>query len=388
MINDSLGHDIGDEIIKAAAERIKRCTGEDDTVARVGGDEFTILMPSVERLKVVTECATRILSEIAQPFHGASDGVFVSASIGVSVFPDDSRSSDELIKHADAAMHSAKTSGRNNYQFFTQALNKEVQERLVLETGLRLALKRDEMRLVYQPKVDLQTREIIGAEALLRWHHPKRGQISPAQFIPVAEESGMVGKIGEWVLRDACRQIRQWQDNGLTPRIAVNVSPRQFQQYDVAELISDAISEARISPEFLEIELTESAVMHNAEASVVALEKLKTLGVRVSIDDFGTGYSSLSYLKRFPIENLKIDRSFVRDISSDPNDAAIVRAIITLARNLGMKVTAEGVETEEQLAFLNAYGCEYAQGYLFGKPMAADELTWRMSPREKSVAAN
>jgi diguanylate cyclase (GGDEF)-like protein/PAS domain S-box-containing protein len=387
MINDSLGHDVGDEILKAAAERIKRCTGESDTVARVGGDEFTILMPDAGGLGDVTACAAKILSQMSQPFPSEREDVFVSASIGVSLFPDDSRSADSLTKHADAAMHSAKTLGRNNYQFFTQALNEEVQHRMVLETGLRLALKRDEMRLVYQPKVDLVTREIIGAEALLRWHHPKHGLIPPAQFIPVAEESGLVGQIGEWVLRDACRQISHWQHMGLSPQIAVNVSARQFQQYDVAKLVSEVIEEAQISPESLEIELTESAVMQDAEASIVTVEKLSKLGVRVSIDDFGTGYSSLSYLKRLPLDMLKIDRSFVRDISSDPNDAAIVRAIITLARNLGMEVVAEGVEDEEQLAFLNAYGCQYAQGFLFGQPMTAEELTWRMHQREESAAA-
>jgi diguanylate cyclase (GGDEF)-like protein/PAS domain S-box-containing protein len=387
MINDSLGHDVGDEILKAAAERIKRCTGESDTVARVGGDEFTILMPDAGGLGDVTACAAKILSQMSQPFPSEREDVFVSASIGVSLFPDDSRSADSLTKHADAAMHSAKTLGRNNYQFFTQALNEEVQHRMVLETGLRLALKRDEMRLVYQPKVDLVTREIIGAEALLRWHHPKHGLIPPAQFIPVAEESGLVGQIGEWVLRDTCRQISHWQHMGLSPQIAVNVSARQFQQYDVAKLVSEVIEEAQISPESLEIELTESAVMQDAEASIVTVEKLSKLGVRVSIDDFGTGYSSLSYLKRLPLDMLKIDRSFVRDISSDPNDAAIVRAIITLARNLGMEVVAEGVEDEEQLAFLNAYGCQYAQGFLFGQPMTAEELTWRMHQREESAAA-
>jgi diguanylate cyclase (GGDEF)-like protein/PAS domain S-box-containing protein len=387
MINESLGHYAGDVILKAAADRLKKCRRDTDTVARVGGDEFTILVRDAGRLGAVTGCASKILSEIAQPFPGKSQDVFVSASIGISMYPDDAKSADELTKHADAAMHSAKTLGRNNYQFFTQALNVEVQERMVLETGLRLALKRDEMYLVYQPKIDLSTRAVIGAEALIRWRHPELGLVPPSRFIPLAEESGMVGEIGEWVLRAACRQIRQWQNMGLSPRIAVNVSARQFQQYDVSQLVRTAISEARISPESLELELTESAVMHDAEASIVTVEKLRQLGVGIAIDDFGTGYSSLSYLKRLPVESLKIDQSFVRDISNDTNDAAIVRAIITLARSLEMKVTGEGVETEAQMEFLKAYGCQFAQGYLFGKPMTAAEFTGHIQSSEISAAA-
>jgi diguanylate cyclase (GGDEF)-like protein/PAS domain S-box-containing protein len=387
MINESLGHYAGDGILKAAAERLKYCKRETDTVARVGGDEFTILLRDAGRLGAVTGCASKILSEMAEPFPGASQDVFVSASVGISMYPDDAKSADELTKHADAAVHSAKTQGRNNYQFFTQALNSEVQERMVLETGLRRALKRNEMYLLYQPKIDLASREVIGAEALIRWRHPELGLVPPSRFVPVAEESGMVGEIGEWVLRAACRQIRQWQDLGLMPQIAVNVSARQFQQYDVSQLVRTVISEARISPQSLELELTESAVMQDAEASIVTVEKLKQLGVGIAIDDFGTGYSSLSYLKRLPVDTLKIDQSFVRDISNDQNDAAIVRAVITLARSLGMQVTAEGVETEAQLAFLNAYGCHFAQGYLFGKPMPADELTARMRSGELTAAA-
>jgi len=386
MVNESLGHYAGDEILKAAAERLKQCKRETDTVARVGGDEFTILLRDAGRLGAVTGCASKILSEIAVPFPGASQDVFVSASVGISMYPDDAKSADELTKHADAAVHSAKTLGRNNYQFFTQALNSEVQERMVLETGLRLALKREELYLAYQPKIDLATRQVIGAEALIRWRHPELGQVPPSRFVPVAEESGMVGQMGEWVLRTACRQIRAWQNMGLTPQIAVNVSARQFQQYDVPQLVSTVIREAQISPQSLELELTESAVMEDAEAAIVAVEKLKQLGVGIAIDDFGTGYSSLSYLKRLPVDLLKIDQSFVRDISNDQNDAAIVRAIITLARSLGMQVTAEGVETEAQLAFLNAYGCQYAQGYLFGKPMTAAELTERMRSGELTEA--
>jgi EAL domain-containing protein (putative c-di-GMP-specific phosphodiesterase class I) len=329
-----------------------------------------------------------ILSEMSQAFPGTTQDVFVSASIGLSLFPDDSKSAVELTRHADAAMYSAKKLGRNNYQFFTHALNEEAHERMMLEAGLRKALQRDELFLVYQPKIDVESRELVGAEALIRWNHPKLGLVAPARFIPVAEESGMVGEIGEWVLRTACAQIRTWQDMNLFPQIAVNVSALQFHQHDLSKLISTVIREEQIPAESLEIELTESAVMHDAESSVVTLERLKQLGVRIAIDDFGTGYSSLSYLKRLPLDLLKIDQSFVRDISSDANDAAIVRAIITLARSLGMKVTAEGVENEAQLAFLNAYGCEYAQGYLFGQPMTAEELTERLRPAKKRAATN
>jgi diguanylate cyclase (GGDEF)-like protein/PAS domain S-box-containing protein len=388
VVNETLGHFFGDSLLKAAAERIKGCTDETYTIARVGGDEFTILIPDATRLHAVSATAGKILSEMSLAFPGTTQDVFVSASIGLSLFPDDSKSADELAKHADAAMYSAKKLGRNNYQFFTHALNEEAHERMVLEAGLRQALQRDELYLVYQPKIDLESREVIGAEALIRWNHPKLGLVAPARFIPVAEESGMVGEIGEWVLRTACAQIRAWQDMNLFPQIAVNVSARQFHQYDLSRLISAVIREAQIPPESLEIELTESAVMHDAEASVVTLERVKQLGVRIAIDDFGTGYSSLSYLKRLPLDLLKIDRSFVRDISSDANDAAIVRAIITLARGLGMKVTAEGVEDEAQLEFLTSYGCEYAQGYLFGQPMSADEFAERLRPRKKRAATN
>jgi len=388
VVNETLGHYVGDTLLKAAADRIKRCARDSNTIARVGGDEFTILIPDATSLHAVSATAVKVLSEMSLPFPGTTQDVFVSASIGLSLFPDDAKSANELTKHADAAMYSAKKLGRNNYQFFTHAMNEQVHERMVLEAGLRLALQRDEMYLVYQPKIDLETREIVGAEALIRWNHPTLGLVAPARFIPVAEESGMVGQIGEWVLRTACAQIQAWQGMELLPQIAVNVSARQFQQYDLSKLVSAVVQEAQISPESLEIELTESAVMHDAESSVVTLERLKQLGVRIAIDDFGTGYSSLSYLKRLPLDLLKIDQSFVRDISSDANDAAIVRAIITLARNLGMKVTAEGVENEAQLAFLNAYGCQYAQGYLFGPPMSADELTGRLRPHHRNVAAS
>ncbi len=370
VVNETLGHYVGDALLKQAAERIRKLIREGDTVARTGGDEFTIVFPNVTSLPALSISAERLLEDLARPFPGEGQDLFVSASLGISLYPDDAGTVDELIKHADAAMYSAKHLGRNNYQFFTADLNREVQDRMLIEGGLRTAIQRDELSLVFQPKIDLATRRVIGAEALLRWNHPKLGMISPARFVPVAEEAGLVGAIGEWVLRTACRQIRKWQDAGLSLQIAVNVSARQFQQYNVADLVLSVMRESGVRAEHLEVELTESAVMHDAENSIITLKRLADSGVQIAIDDFGTGYSSLSYLKRLPLDVLKIDQSFVRDISSDPNDAAIVRAIITLARSLGIKVIAEGVENEAQLAFLNAYGCHYGQGYLFGKPLS------------------
>jgi diguanylate cyclase (GGDEF)-like protein/PAS domain S-box-containing protein len=379
VVNETLGHYVGDVLLKQAAERMRKSTNGADTVARVGGDEFTIVFPHVTSLQALSAFAEIMLDDLAKPFPGDGRELFVSASVGVSIYPDDAASADELIKHADAAMSTAKQLGRNNFQFFTPGMNHEAQDRMLIESGLRNAIQRDELSLVFQPKIDLATRRMFGAEALLRWKHPKLGMISPSLFVPVAEEAGLVGQIGEWVLQTACRQIRQWQDAGYSLQLAVNVSARQFQDYDVAELVKDILRDTGVLPKNLEIELTESAVMSDAESSIVTLERLAALGVQIAIDDFGTGYSSLSYLKRLPLDVLKIDQSFVRDISSDPNDAAIVRAIITLARSLGIKVIAEGVENEAQLAFLNAYGCHYAQGYLFGKPLTAAQLVKRIA---------
>ena len=374
VVNETLGHYVGDALLKQAAERVRKATREAETVARVGGDEFTIVFPNVTNLQTLSAAAEVMLDELARPFPSDGQELFLSASVGISLYPDDAGSVDELIKHADAAMSSAKHLGRNNFQFYTAGMNEEVQDRMLIEAGLRTAIQRDELSLVFQPKIDLATRRIFGAEALLRWNHPKLGMIPPSRFVPVAEDAGLVGQIGEWVLYTACRQIREWQDAGLALQVAVNVSARQFQEYDVAELVVDIMRDTGALAKNLEIELTESAVMNDAESSIVTLERLAALGVQIAIDDFGTGYSSLSYLKRLPLDLLKIDQSFVRDISSDPNDAAIVRAIITLARSLGIKVIAEGVENEAQLAFLNAYGCQYAQGYLFGRPLTAPQF--------------
>ena len=373
-VNETWGSYAGDALLKQAADRIRQATQEAETVARVGGDEFTLVYPNVTSLQALSTTASLILDELARPFTNDGQEVFVSASVGISLYPDDAASVDELIKHAGAAMSSAKQLARNSFQFYTSGLNQEAQDRMQIQTGLRTAIARGEMSLVFQPKIDLSTRQLSGAEALLRWTHPKLGSIAPSRFVPIAEEAGLIGQIGEWVFQTACRQIREWQDAGHQIQVAVNVSARQFHDYDLAELVTKILGSTGAKATNLEIELTESAVMRDAESSIVALEKLAAVGVQIAIDDFGTGYSSLSYLKRLPLDYLKIDQSFVRDITSDPNDAAIVRAIITLARSLGIKVIAEGVENEAQLAFLNAYGCQYAQGFLFGRPLTGLQL--------------
>jgi diguanylate cyclase (GGDEF)-like protein/PAS domain S-box-containing protein len=386
VVNETLGHFVGDSVLKQAAERIRKVSRDGDTVARVGGDEFSVVVSNVFSYPGLSSAAEYMLGELSNPFSSEGQELFVSASIGISLYPDDALNVDEVIKHADAAMSSAKKLGRNNYQFFTANLNQDMHERMQIEAGLRTAIQRDELTLLFQPKIDLATRKIFGAEALLRWNHPKLGEISPTRFIPIAEDAGLVGQIGEWVLRSACQQIRGWQDAGYHLQVAVNVSARQFQQYDVAELVSKILVETGAQACNLGIELTESTVMRDAEASIVTLERLSALGVDIAVDDFGTGYSSLSYLRRLPLDQLKIDQTFVRDISTDPNDAAIVRSIITLAHSLGIRVIAEGVETEAQLAFLNDNGCQYAQGFLFGEPLSALDLIQLVNQPARSAA--
>ena len=374
LVNDSFGHVIGDALLKQVAARLTHCLRDTDTVARLGGDEFTIMLPDAASAQVVGEVAQRVLSDFTQPFNDGEQEMYVSASIGISLFPRDGASSDELVKHADTAMYSAKDSGRNNYRYFTEDLNHEVREKVMLESGLRRAIERGELRLHYQPKIDLATNRVIGAESLVRWQHPTRGLIPPSKFIRVAEESGLIVPLGEWVLRAACEQVRAWQREGFDIQVAINVSARQFQQRNLADVVMGIMQDCGVDPQFVEIELTESAIMNDAEMSISTLERMKSRGIAISIDDFGTGYSSLSYLKRLPLDILKIDQSFVRDITTDHNDAAIVRAIIGLARSLNIKVIAEGVEDDNQLSFLNAYGCNYGQGYLFGRPLIPESL--------------
>ena len=375
FINDSLGHHVGDELLRAMAERLKASVRESDTVARLGGDEFVLLINGHGEPDAVAIVLERMLSDISQPWTIPQGDFNVTCSIGVALYPDDGDNAQTLLKHADSAMYRAKERGRNNFQFFTAELNALIRERFELENKLRRALEREQFALEYQPRIDMQTGRIIGVEALLRWYIDGEAVAAPSKFVPVAEEIGLIVPIGKWVLHSACAQNKAWQDAGLPPvMMSVNVSARQFRQDHFIQTIAEILRSTGLEPRYLEIELTESAVMHDAEQFIAMLAQLKQLGVSIAVDDFGTGYSSLSYLKRFPVDRLKVDRSFVLDIATDVDDAAIVRAIIALGHNLGLKVVAEGVETREQLEFLRANHCDELQGYYFSRPMPAEEL--------------
>jgi diguanylate cyclase (GGDEF)-like protein/PAS domain S-box-containing protein len=374
VINDSLGHSLGDRLLQGVARRLQASVREGDTVARLGGDEFILLLPALNRTEDVAKVAEKILDSLKLPFRLEGRELYVTASMGISLYPDDGGDAETLIKNADTAMYRAKEQGRDNYQLYTPAMNATAVERLALENSLRKALARDELELVYQPLLDLGTGRVHGLEALLRWRHPERGLLLPSEFIPLAEVTGLILPIGPWVLRTACARARTWQDLGhphLT--IAVNLSARQFQQPDLVAQVKRALEETGLPPRCLDLEITETNAMQNAEATIHTLRELKTLGVRISIDDFGIGYSSLNYLKRLPIDTLKIDQSFVRDITTDPDDAAIATAVIALAHTLKLRVVAEGVETQEQLAFLAARHCDRMQGYLFSRPLQSQE---------------
>ena len=370
FINDSLGHQAGDELLRAMAERLKASVRESDTVARLGGDEFVLLINGQGDPDSVAIVLERMLSDISQPWTIAQGDFNVTCSIGVALYPDDGQSAAALLKHADSAMYRAKEKGRNNFQFFTAELNALITERLELEQRLRRAMEREQFVLHYQPRIDLRTRQVVGAEALIRWNVPGLPEVPPAQFIPVAEEIGLIAPIGKWVLRTACTQNKAWQDAGNAPLVmSVNVSARQFRQDNFVQTVIEVLRDTGLQARYLEIELTESAVMHDAEQFIAMLRELKDLGVQIALDDFGTGYSSLSYLKRLPVHRLKVDRSFVQDIATDGDDATIVRTIIALGHNLGLKVVAEGVETEQQLQFLRDNQCDELQGYYFATPM-------------------
>ncbi|MGA2372049.1 MAG: EAL domain-containing protein [Candidatus Korobacteraceae bacterium] len=374
-INDSLGHSIGDLVLKEVARQLNSCAREEDTVARLGGDEFVVLMTSLTDIADVAVAANRITEALRVESSVQGHLVRISCSLGISIFPDHGTDSETLLKSADAAMYCAKEAGRDNFQFFTQDMNVQAVERLALESGLRLALEKKELFLVYEPQVDLATGNIIGGEALLRWRHPELCLILPNKFIPIAENSGLIISIGQWVLRTACAQARQWQDEGLLPLpVAVNVSAVQFRQRDFSELVARVLRETGLAPQYLELELTESVLLSNVNATLSVLQELKEMGVKLSIDDFGTGYSSLSYLRQLPVHKLKIDQSFVQNMTVNAPDAAVVAAIISMARSLHLKVIAEGVEREEQMLFLRANNCDEVQGYYFSPPLAAADF--------------
>lgn len=375
LVNDSLGHSAGDRLLTTVADRLKDCVRSSDTAARLSGDEFVLILFDQADDVMIHHTMQRILNEVSLPCRLGDRNFYVSCSIGYSVFPKDGETAELLLKNADAAMYYAKEAGRNNFQAYTPDMEAKATERLELSGDLRLALENGEFHLHYQPRVSLADGRIVGAEALIRWQHPKLGLVSPTQFIPIAEESGMIAPIGEWALRTACAQGKAWIARGLPAiTMSVNLSAKQFVKKDLIETIEKILTETGFPPERLELELTESLIMHNAELFIVTLNNLKALGIDLTVDDFGTGFSSLAYLKRFPIDRLKIDHSFIHDVSTDPDSSAIARAVIQLGHSMGLKVLAEGVETKEELAFLLNHDCDELQGYYFSEPLAAENL--------------
>jgi diguanylate cyclase (GGDEF)-like protein/PAS domain S-box-containing protein len=387
LVNDTLGHSIGDELLCETAKRIKGCLRESDTVARLGGDEFVVMLEDIQAPDGAGMVARRVLQALARPVVVEGKEIYSSASIGITIYPFDAQEIEGLLRNADTAMYLAKERGRNNYQFFTSEMNARAQERALLENGLRRALEREELVLFYQPRVDMRTNALTGFEALLRWQHPELGMITPDKFIPIAEETSMIVPIGEWVLRAACRQWRRWQDARFDPvDMAVNISVIQFRYAKLAETVQAIVKDTGMDPRRLELELTETALMTSPELCRKRLVAMKDSGIRFAIDDFGTGYSSLAYLRRFPIDTLKIDRSFVKDVRSNSDGAAIVHAIISLGHTLRMKVVAEGVETAEQRDFLLRHDCRDAQGYLFSRPLPAEAATEWLKGRRGQAA--
>jgi diguanylate cyclase (GGDEF)-like protein/PAS domain S-box-containing protein len=372
-INDTMGHEVGDQVLIEIAERLKACVEENDIISRYGGDEFSVLLPESGEQRA-SQVAYQILTKLSLPLTFQHHEILVTPSIGISLFPSHGENFDRLIKNADLAMYHAKSLGRNNFQFFDEELNKKAQYELELEINLRKALEQNQLVLFYQPQVNLETNSVYGAEALMRWVHPEKGIIPPADFIPIAEETGLIIPMGEWAIRTACQENKKWQLAGFSPIIvSVNISAKQFFQSNLVEIVKSALTETGLEPDFLELEITESITM-DVERSISTLLELKKLGVKISIDDFGTGYSSLNYLRRLPIDKLKIDQSFIRECPHDINSNTIVRTIIVMAHLLKLQVKAEGVEKEEQVSFLLGQGCKEAQGYLFSKPIPVSEF--------------
>ncbi|CAG9931783.1 putative bifunctional diguanylate cyclase/phosphodiesterase [Candidatus Nitrotoga arctica] len=374
-INDSLGHAIGDKLLQSVAQRLVGCVRHSDTISRQGGDEFVALLPNIEHSKGAALCAQKILAALALPHLIDQHELHISMSIGISIYPDDGQDAETQIKNADTAMYFAKNNGRNNFKFFKQEMNDRAVQRQSIEASLRRALERQEFVLHYQPKINLKSGAIVGVEALIRWQHPEQGLLSPAQFVSIAEDCGLILPMGRWVLREACLQARSWQQAGLPSIIvAVNISALEFRTKDFLDNIREVLKETGLEPRYLELELTESVLMQDVGSTDSMLRTLADLGVKLAIDDFGTGYSSLSYLRQFPINTLKIDQSFVKQMCSDPDDAAIVSAVISMGKNLKLCIIAEGVESPEQYKLLLARHCDEGQGYYFGRPMVAEAL--------------
>jgi len=374
-VNDTLGHAIGDKLLRATAKRIQHCVRETDTVARLGGDEFAILLGHVSSADGAGTVAESILRILTEPFGLDDHEVVTSACMGITLFPGDGEDAETLLKNADLALFRSKSEDMAHYHFYVSEMDEEVRRRKTTERDLRHALGSDQLSLFYQPQVDMVTGRILGAEALIRWHHPQQGSIPPSMFIPIAERSELIVPLGRWVLQRAAMQIQQWKKAGLPPfKIAVNLSPVQFRHQDLLATVTNVIEQTGVDPHQLQLEITETIAMTNFDYSVDILQNLRALGLTIAIDDFGTGYSSLNYLKRFPVDKLKIDRSFVTDIGLHPDNAAIVRAIINLGRGIGARVNVEGVETEEQLRFMRENGCDEVQGFYYSRPLPADDF--------------
>lgn len=375
LINDSLGHSYGDVALVEMSNRLKRCLGEQGMIARMGGDEFMLFLPRIRQLSEVESIAQKLLESFEAPLVLKGIEMKVTTSIGIAIYPEQGHDTETIIKNADRAMYHAKAKGKNNYQFFSSEMHQALIKKVNLEKDMSIAIQNEAFQLYYQPQIDLDTNQLCGLEALIRWEHESYGNISPVEFIPLAEETGYIIPIGEWVLKTACLQNKHWQDSGICHvPVKVNLSARQFQQPNLVEMVSKVLRETSLEPHYLELEITESAMMEDSEGAIQVLRELKLLGIKLSIDDFGTGFSSLNYLKNLPIDALKIDRSFVRDIARDPKDEAIITTIINLAHNLRLTVIAEGVEVEQQEAFLRQLKCDQVQGFLYGKPTAVGDI--------------
>lgn len=389
QINDSLGHEVGDGLLQSVAQRLVSCVRNSDTVSRQGGDEFVILLSEVSHAQDAALSAAKILLTLSTPHRVEQHNLNITASIGIVIYPEDGTDADTLLKHADLAMYHAKDRGRNNYQFFEPGMNARALKRQSLGNGLRYAIDRGQLVLHYQPIISLQTGAMTGVEALVRWAHPHRGLLAPSQFIAIAEETGFVVPIGRWVLREACNQIQAWANAGLpTLRIAINTSAVEVHDKDYVVGIRTILAETDLPANRLELELTETALMHDSKAAVAVLHALKDIGVRLALDDFGTGYSSLSHLRRFPIDTLKIDETFVRDLATNADDASIVSAVISMGKNLRMRVVAEGIETAEQLDSLRALSCPEGQGHYLGKAVTAEEFNAARTSRARAALAH